>query len=310
MNIQQLEVFILIVEKQSFSEVGRLLRMTQPAISFQMQSLEKQLGVTLFTRSRRGINLTAQGKTYYRFAKEIVSLHKQAMDILNQSHGRVLEKILVGIETDTCNYILPRLLGCFKQRYPYLGVICQAGNTKEVNTWLRKDLVDICVVGNPNFAEEGFSIYPFLEDELLLVVSPSHPVAGKPYIQPQELESLQLVVREKGSASREMLEEACLNQGIRMEKLNLSMVVPDNEAIKAILQSGFGAAIMSRWTVIKELNLGLLKEVPFAEPILQYQISIVLRKEKEEEPEIERLVRFLLASRVGDNNILCFEGKL
>ncbi|KKM09504.1 hypothetical protein SY88_17970 [Clostridiales bacterium PH28_bin88] len=307
MNMQQLEMFCLIVEKESFSEVARLLFMTQPAISFQIQSLEKSVGVQLFSRTRRGIELTPSGKTYYRYAKEMVNLHRQAMEIVHQFDGRVRERVIIGVETDVCTYILPRLLGCFKRKHPHLGIVCQAGNGQEVHDWLQKDLVDLCLVGNAKFSNGEYTVHPFLDDELVLAVAVDHPLASKENLQLKTLRNVQLVLREKGSACRELLEERLLVRGIKLEDQDVSMVVPDNEAIKAILQSGFGAAILSHWAIIKELNLNLLKEVRFAEPLFNYQISVVVRKEKQQEPEIGSLIDFLLARKVFENDIRCAE---
>lgn len=120
MKLSQLELFCLIVEKESFSEAARLLYMTQPSVSFQIQSLESDLGIKLFSRSKQGVCLTPQGELYYRYAKEIVKLNKQALVLLEQ-HVNDKECIALGVETNAGNYTIPRLLGCFKKQNPIIG---------------------------------------------------------------------------------------------------------------------------------------------------------------------------------------------
>ncbi len=304
MKLSQLELFCLVVEKESLSEVARLLYLTQPAVSFQIQSLENNLGITLLLRSTQGVCLTAQGALFYRYAKEIVKLNKQMQLVLEQQ-AYDKENIVIGVESNAGNYTIPRLLGCFKKQNPNLRISYQLGNSKTVREWLQKDLVDLCIVGNVISEEDRYISNPFLEDELVLVVGITHPLSQKNQFDLDDLTTTPLVLREKGSGTRQLIEERLLSRGVGLRDLEVAMEVPDNEAIKEILQSGMGAAFLSKWAIKKELELGLLHEIPFVDSLFQYQIFMVMRKERKDIATISGLMEFLKKRKVSKYNLTC-----
>ena len=296
-----MEVFCLVAEKESFSEAARILLFSQPSVSFQIQALENELGTKLFHRTKHGISLSFSGKTYYKYAKEIIKLDKQARSIIN-SFQKGKQHMVIGIDSNTGNYFVSRLLGTLKKFNENLVISCEMASSVSVIEKLQKELIDIGVSSTDNFDRKKFEVIPFVNDELVLILPNNYWDGEKSNFLISDLISLPLVMRERGSGIREFIEQKLVRNGIYPKNLDICMEITDNEIIKEVVQSGLGAAIVSKWSVKKEVELGLLKEYISTEQLFHYTVNLILSRKKHEENIYKEIINFVIHQHLDDTD--------
>jgi DNA-binding transcriptional LysR family regulator len=292
MDDHKLRVFCIVAETKSFSRASEIIRLTQPAVSLQIQALEEMYGTKLFNRSGCVITLTKAGEMLYKYAKEINSLYAAAEKEIGGITGLVKCVISVGASSTIGNYILPYVVSDFKRRYPKVGVHIHVGNTKNVVEFLNSGSVDVGLVeGDVN--KQKLVIEKLIPDEMVLIMSPHHPLAKKSTISIMELSKEPLIFREEGSGTRQAIEKYLSKHGILNQNLKISLIMGSTESIKAAVEEGLGTSIMSRWAARKESKFGTLKSAVFKEDKFVRDFSLVYKKSKEPSHTIEQFTGFL-----------------
>jgi len=292
MDDHKLKVFCIVAETKSFSRASEIIRLTQPAVSLQIQALEEMYGTKLFNRSGCVITLTKAGEMLYRYAKEISSLYAAAEKEIGGVTGLVKGIISVGASSTIGNYILPSVIADFRRKFPKVGIHLQVGNTKNVIDFLNAGSVDIGLVeGDVN--KQKLILEKLIPDEMVFIMSPYHHLAKKTSISIMELSKEPLIFREEGSGTRQAIEKYLAKHGISQQHLKISLIMGSTDAIKGAVEEGLGTSIMSRWAARKEVKYGSLKTSVFKEDKFVRDFSLVYKKSKEQSHTIEQFMGFL-----------------
>ena len=253
---QSLSVFISVAEEGSFSGAAKRLELTQPTISFHIDSLEKKIGCPLFHRTAKGATLTVYGETLYQNTRIITSLldetEKQIKAMLEGSAG----KIAFGASTIPAEYILPSIMADFLRTHPDVRFTLRTGDSQSIMAAFKTGEFPIAVVGiHPG---EDYNPTPLWQDELVLVAHPdfSTRLSRKPTLV--ELLSLPLVTRSLTSGSMRTAMNALSNHGIQHDDLKIVLEVGGNEALKVAIMNQAGIGFISKWAVKPELASGQL----------------------------------------------------
>lgn len=256
----RLRVFVTAARTLSFSKCAAALNITQPAVSRHIGELEARYGMPLFSRGASGVTLTKAGELLLSHAERLLSAYQKMdydMDLLSQtSQGR----LSIGASTTIAMYLLPPVLASFMELSGGVEVSMLSGNSENVEQWLRDGTVDIGFVENAS-RRPWLHYEPLMADELVLVAGTQGRYGSLESVTPQELRGLPLVLREKGSGTREIIERALSRRGIRVEDLNVVIELSSTEAIKSFVRSSDTLAIVSVIALHRELADGSLRIV-------------------------------------------------
>jgi DNA-binding transcriptional LysR family regulator len=260
-NIGYLRTFLELVNRGSFTEAAKVLGVTQPAVSLQIQRLEAELTTTLLERRESGVVLTPAGEEFHRFAQKVMAEQKRMMDKLAQLREEVYGDLILAASTVPGEYILPRILSGFKARYPMVGITCAISDSAIV---LASLIADECHFGFVGFAREqrGVEFFKIAEDEIVLVVPPDHPFADHPSITAQDLAGEPLVSREVGSGTMESTRHSLRTIGLDLEECPVAAVLDSAQAVLSAVEAGLGISFVSRLSAGKSLELGRLQVLP------------------------------------------------
>lgn len=257
LNFHQLYIFAAVARCGSFSRAAEQLKISQPAVSIQVHELEKALGFPLFHRRARGLELTEVGETVSGYASRIFSLASEMRDAILDIQELRVGHLTLGASTTPGEYILPIAIGRFRQLYPNVRVELAISNTRTiVNRILAREL-DLGMVGDrPTAGTDDLEVADYVVDEIVLVVSPTHPLAARASVSLPDVMQAGLVIREQGSATRRTAEDSFTQKGL--EPL-VAMELGSNQAIKQAAASGVGVGVISRHGVTAEVKAGLLQ---------------------------------------------------
>ena len=248
-------VFRTVAEQLSFRKAAEELYLTQPAVSLQIKALEEELGVQVFDRAGAQITLTQAGTILLRYAKQVNSLFVQVEREIVALTGDHAGQLALGASTTIAQYVLPRLLGEFCKEHPRVHPTLISGNTEHIVDAVEKQKIELGLIEGPA-RSRTIKTEPFLEDDLLLIVPAAHEWAELESISSAEIASAPLLMRERGSGTRRVVEMALERQGLKQKSLRIVMELDSTEAIKSAVEAGLGVGFVSRWAMAKDLRLG------------------------------------------------------
>lgn len=292
MNLDNLKTFQEVVRLGSFSEVAKKMAITQPAVSFQIQKLEHELGTRLIDRSRRDITLTATGKRLLRFAEAIEGERAQLRHDLEQLRDEVSGELLIAASTIPGEFLLPPILARFKKMHPAVRIQVDISDSLEVINNIVDNRYEIGFCGIPPEGQELTSV-KIAEDKIVLAVFPEHPFARRDQISPEELEGEPLIFRETTSGTQRSLESYLSREGLDLKKLTPSLILGTSQAVVAAVEDGAGIAFVSNLAIKKSLALGLVKQVRIAGLDLRRDFYCVYRKERIVSRLLEEFINFV-----------------
>jgi DNA-binding transcriptional LysR family regulator len=252
--------------------------MTQPAVTFQVKQLEEQFNARLFERGHGQISLTDAGRVVLEYAERILGLSSELDARMRDMTGQLAGPLLIGASMTIADYLLPQVLGEFKARFPSVVPRLLVANSETVQSQVAEHTLDIGFI-------EGESLLPSLvtevccEDELQLVCAPSHPLAKQKAVTADLLAQHAYISREPGSGTREVADRYLQKAGVTADAVHPAMELGSPEALKGLVGTGFGFAIMSRATVAKETRHGELVGIPFT-PRMVRNLCAVYAKQK------------------------------
>lgn len=261
MDIKQLEVFCAVVGKGSFSQAAKVLSFTQPTVSFQIASLEKELGTKLLDRSGREITMTKSGEVLYQYASRILQLTQEAKRAIDEVQGLLRGELVIAASTIPGEYILPPILYRFKERYSGLDIVLAISDTREVIKKVMDNEVEVGAVGAKD-GEEKLVFTKLASDRLVLIMSPDRKWFKRDVITLDELKGVPFILRESGSGTRTIAMQKLKKMGIGEEELNIVMELGSTTAVKKAVECGVGVSFVSERAVKTEIKMALLKEVP------------------------------------------------
>jgi DNA-binding transcriptional LysR family regulator len=292
MDDHKLKVFCTVAETKSFSKASEIIRLTQPAVSLQIQALEEIYGTKLFNRSGCIITLTKAGEMLYKYAKEINNLYTSAEKEIGGVTGQVKGVVSVGASSTIGNYVLPSVIAEFKRKYPKVGVHIHIGNTKNVIEFLNAANIDVGLVEG-DVKKQKLTIEKLIPDEMVLIMSPLHPWAKRANISVLEIPKEPFILREEGSGTRQMIEKHLSKHGISPHNIKVAFIMGSTESIKGAVEEGLGVSIVSRWATKKETRYGSLKTATFKEQKIVRDFSLLNRKPGSSSHALDKFLGFL-----------------
>jgi len=287
---RRLQVFHTVARLLSFTKAAETLHMTQPAVTFQVRQLEEYFNTRLFDRTHNRISLTEVGQLVYDYADRIFDLYAEMDDSVKEITGDINGVLLIGASTTIAEYMLPVLLGDFKNKYPDVQIRLRVSNTDEIVAMVENNVIDLGVVEAP-VANKSLAVELCRMDRLVAIVPSDHPLAHKTDVTVADLAQYPFIMREEGSGTREVITHYFAQAGLSMLNLNIVMELGSSEAIKGAVTSGMGISILSRVTIQKELQLNILHALDLS-PALERPFSFVHQKQKFRMRAIDELLNF------------------
>jgi DNA-binding transcriptional LysR family regulator len=302
---RRLQAFHAVAKHRSFTKAADALCMTQPAVTFQIRQLEEQFNTRLFDRANGRIALTAAGEIALDYAERILALTGELNARMKEASGHDAGPLLIGASTTIAEFMLPKILGEYKALHPGIVPRLSVANSEAVQARVAERSLDLGFI-------EGDSHLPSLvtdvccDDELQVVCAPSHPLARRQSVKLATLTEHAYISREAGSGTREVIDHYLQKCGLSIDSLQAVMEASSPEALKGMVATGLGFAIMSRATAEKEVRLGELVQIRLAPPLIRH-LSVVYPKERFHSKVVNGFVRFakekLAATRPTENRL-------
>ncbi|MHA7579865.1 selenium metabolism-associated LysR family transcriptional regulator [Paenibacillus vandeheii] len=257
MNFHQLHIFYTVAEKGSFSAAAQALHMTQPAVTMQIQSLEDYFGTKLLHRSTKKIELSEAGRTLLPHAKRSVELVRQTDEAMSAFTQMLQGRLQLGASLTIGEYVLPRMLGPFARQYPDISIVMKVMNTTQIMDDILKHQLNFGLIEAP-VHHPDMIVEPVMQDELKLVVPAGHALADRGEVELEDVLSYAFVLREKGSGTRQVMEDQLQKRNIDPQDMNVVMELGSTGAVKSAVEAGVGITMLSPSSVQHELALGLV----------------------------------------------------
>jgi DNA-binding transcriptional LysR family regulator len=272
----RLVVFRAVAEELSFRKAAEQLYLTQPAVSLQIKALEEELGVQLFDRAGHSITLTPAGRVLLGYACQSGELLLAAEQEIAAIHGVHAGNLTLGASTTIAQYVLPGLLSGFRRLHPRVHPRLVSGNTEKIVAAVEKHTVALGLIEGPA-QNRHVKTEPFLRDELVPIVAISHPWAARGKVACAELGAAPLLMRERGSGTRRIVEMALEHHGFRRSALKIAMELDSTETIKSAVEAGLGIGFVSRCALSKDLRLGRSFKVVEVEGLRVFRDFLVVK---------------------------------
>ncbi|HEV2592996.1 MAG TPA: selenium metabolism-associated LysR family transcriptional regulator [Gaiellaceae bacterium] len=259
MDTKQLQAFVAVVERRSFSQAAERLGVTQPAVSLQVQALEKRLGTQLLDRSGRRVEPTEAGMRLYRGAQRLLALEEEiTSEVTSDAEGVLSGTFEIGASTGPGGVVLPRLLCEFAKHHPDLNIALTVSDTQTIVERVAERTLALGVVGAAP-SHRGVEYEPFFRDELVLACPPGHRFAGR-RISLDDLRGEQLILMQEGAGVREVVEDELRALGVRIKELDARLELGLQESVVSAVRAGYGVAFISRTSIEDDLASGRLSE--------------------------------------------------
>ena len=263
---RRLQVFHAVAKHLSFTLAADALFLTQPAVTFQIKQLEEQFNTRLFERRHGSISLTPAGELVLSYTEKILALSDEMETRVGEMTGEMRGPLLVGASTTIAEFMLPRVLGEFNARYPQVRARLIVANSESIESRVAEHALDVGLIEAPAKLP-GLTSQICCEDELVAICAPDYPLAGMKSVTPKVLAEHEFISREPGSGTREITNTYFRSHKITPETLKTQMELGSPQALKGVVATGLGFAIVSRVVVEKELQLGTLIGIPLKPPL-------------------------------------------
>jgi DNA-binding transcriptional LysR family regulator len=250
MTFRQLRLLESVARNSSFTRASEELHLTQPAVSTQIKQLEQEVGMPLFEQLGKKIFLTEAGKEMYAFSRGIAQQFRDIESVIDDMKGVRRGTLSLSV-TSTGKYFAPYLLAEFVKHHPGTQVHLEVTNREELVTQLQENIPDMAIMGTPPDNLE-LTAQAFMQNPLVIIARPDHPLALAKRIPLSRLVEENFIQRERGSGTRNAVERFFRDREV---KLNTSMEMSRNEAIKHAVMAGLGLGIVSLHTLEFELSL-------------------------------------------------------
>jgi DNA-binding transcriptional LysR family regulator len=257
MDTRQLAAFCAVVERASFSQAAEQLGVTQPAVSLQIRSLEKRLGLQLLDRSGRRVEPTDAGRRLYRSALRLLAQEEQLLAELGEEvEGELTGRLELGASTGPGGIVIPVVLCEFQQRHPEVHVALTVSDTQRIVEQVARRELELGVVGAAR-RYRGAVFEPFFRDEVVLAVPRGHPFAGRT-VTLDELQSEPLVLMQEGAGVRQVIDDELREAGVRLRDFDVRLELGLQESARSAVLAGFGVTFISKSAVDADVNAGTL----------------------------------------------------
>lgn len=273
MDINQLEVLIAVAREKSFSRAADVLGRTQPAVSQAIRRLEQEIGEKLFDRSSKDGTLTAAGELLVDYARQMMNLRHAAGTALREMRNLQSGKVTISANEHTVFYLLP-IIEEFRKQYPVIKIEVQRGVASRIPEQITAREVELGIISfKPN--DSSLRSVSVLNDELVLIVAPTHKLAGKTSVSIKDLGAETFIAHNALSPYRQKVIESFNKYDTRLQ---ISVELPSLEAIKRLVETGIGVALVPRLSAKAEIASGQLAGLSVREMKLERKLNIIYRK--------------------------------
>ncbi|OJU49674.1 MAG: LysR family transcriptional regulator [Mesorhizobium sp. 61-13] len=269
MTLEQLRIFVAVAEREHVTRAAADLNLTQSATSAAVAALESRYATKLFDRVGRRIALTDAGRIFLVEAKAVLARAATAELVLADLAGLKVGSLNLAASQTVGNYWLPKVIHAFRAAYPGLSVELTMGNTETVAALVREGVANLGFVEGL-VEENALQVTAVADDEMMLVVPVGHPWAKARRGAEIDLRSSRWVLREHGSGTRSIVDAMLRERGYGLRDIEIDIVLPSNEAVRAAVESGAGATVLSKLVVNSALQTGSLMAVDCAVPRRQF----------------------------------------
>ena len=294
MSDRRLKVFHSVARLLSFTKAAEELHMTQPAVTFQVRQLEEYFNTRLFDRTHNKVNLTPAGERVAEFAERIFDLYAEMENSVRDLTGEISGALTIGASTTIAEYMLPALLGEFKNQHPDINLRLKVSNSEGIVAMVEHNVIDLGVVESP-VSNKNLIVEVCHEDQLVVVAAPDHELVKRgTKVRASDIVNYPFVSREEGSGTRDVIMHYLMQAKVTAADMNFSLELGSPEAIKGAVEAGMGITILSRSIIGKELKLNILAELEL-DPPLARQFSFVRQRQKFRVTVMEKLLEFAQA---------------
>ena len=290
---QKMKVFLTVAEAGSFSRASRKLSLSQSVVSFHVDALEKELGVSLFRRQGRTITLTREGELLYQEGKKLAQEAQRVEDAFASHSTTIAQRIYLAGDALTCAFTLPWTLAAFRETYPDVLFNYQHLDQDTLLEKLVSGDLDMALIGHP-VQHRKLSIQECFRDEIILVAAPDK---SPDRITVDDLRHVPLLWVTNDRGLELVLNQRLSEKGLPLKNLNIFMEIEDLPILKTFIRAGVGLAFLPRLTVADELRFGLLKAVAVEGLALERMTYLVYRKEKQPREVVARFLEFVQKRR-------------
>lgn len=287
LNLHLLRIYVAVLDHGSFTRAAEALTMSQSAVSRAVQELERQLNTVLLERRARGVAPTEAGLILGEHARRIFAHERLAIEALKELRGLQRGRLAIGASSTIGIYLLPQMLGIYHRRYPGIELFLDIGNTQQVLEHLLTYRIDVAYVEGPVDPHEQLEVVPWRNDELVVIAPPDHPLSRRAHVSCAELNGATFILREPGSGTREVMEQALAARGIAIQPV---MELGSTEAVKQAVSAGLGLSMVSRVTIQSEVIARKLEVLNIPDLVVQRQLSRVRLSDR---PQSQALMAWL-----------------
>ncbi|MEK4536740.1 selenium metabolism-associated LysR family transcriptional regulator [Peribacillus sp. FSL K6-1552] len=278
-----LKVFVTVIEQKNFSRAGDILNLSQPGVSLHIRNLENELGTKLIYRSPKQVQITEPGKILYRHAKQMLNHYETAIREINDFNNVVSGTLKIGASFTIGEYYLPKVLAEYSVLYPLVDIQIIISNSNEVIQGVRSNQIDIGLIeGETDYKD--IDVNSFMNDEMIVVVPPDHPLSQMEIIDGAMLQDQTWVLREQGSGTRTYSDKLINKLDLNIKR---SFIFTSIQGVKEAVMAGLGIALLSRLTVQKELKTGELRTFHLKNEAFIRPFSVVKKKDFEASKALE-----------------------
>ena len=276
-TLDQLRILKAIVDEGSFKKAADSLYVTQPAVSLQVQNLEKQLEIAIFDRGGRKAELTEGGKILLNYCEKILGQCQETCKALEDLNNLKGGSLVIGASQTTGTYLMPRMIGLFRQKYPEVSVQLQVHSTRRTGWNLANGEIDLAIIGGqlPPELTKSLEVIPYATDELALVLPVKHPLARLEELNKEDLYRLSFVTLDNQSTTRKVVDKLLSSYGIDIQRLRIEMELNSLESIKNAVQSGLGAAFLPVISIVRELSGGTIHKPKIADLEVKRELMLI-----------------------------------
>ncbi|MEW6187141.1 MAG: selenium metabolism-associated LysR family transcriptional regulator [Thermodesulfobacteriota bacterium] len=293
MDFHRLEVFIKVYELKSFSRAGEALLLSQPTISEHIRVLEEELGLALFDRQGKEVLPTPAGKLLFHYAIQIKNLGEETYRALKQFRDKGSGELLVGGSNIPGQYLLPPLLGRFKERFPRIQISLLIGDSRFVRDKLLDGIIELGLVGT-SMDHRQISCEFWAVDHMVCVAPPGDRSSIPGLLSPEDLLHSPFIFREKGSGTRTAIEQALKKIHLDIRQMRPVAEMGSNEAIRQAVKSGVGISILSRRAVSEDLERGQVREIKIKRFPLRRDFYLITLKQRTLSPLAREFKEFII----------------
>ncbi|MCX7883635.1 MAG: selenium metabolism-associated LysR family transcriptional regulator [Caloramator sp.] len=288
MDFKQIEAFVNVAKYKSFSKAAEAIFLSQPTVSAHIASLEQELGVILFDRSSKEIRLTQAGAIFLDYAINLTNVRNTAIARLSELGTKITGNLTIASSTTPCRFLLPQLLKTFYDKYPNVNYDIKEESTKEVVDMILLGNADVGIVGEI-IKDTKLTYSKVYEDRLVLISSTSLPDV----VPIDTLLSQRFILRERGSATRSVFENALSKLGIEIDKIKIFAEVSSLEAVLQFVKAGAGISVVSEIACKDYIQTGFLSKHTIKDVNITRGIYVVTHNKRPLSPVAKEFLKHI-----------------